>query len=491
MYLLAIDQGTTGTTASLIDAKNLNFLDKVNSEFPQILPLPGRVEHNLNDIWATVEKTVRELLKKHSVNGNQIKAIGITNQRETTCCFDKSGTPLTNAIVWQDRRTEEFCESLRSRGLESKIKQTTGLPIDPYFSGSKMNWIKNNVSQIKGKDYLFGTIDTFLVFKLTSGTSYVTDTSNASRTMLMDLDTLDWSNDLLDIFGIDRKQLPKICNSFTQFGKTKNLGFLPDDIPITGILGDQQAALFGQTCFQSGEIKCTYGTGAFILLNTGTQKVYSQNGLLTTVAFTHNDKTHYALEGSCYIAGAAVQWLRDNLKIIKSASEIEGLARQVTKLEEMINVNFMPFFTGLGSPYWKSNATASIVGLTRDTKDIHIARACLEGITQSIADIIEAFKSDFSDMTNEMRVDGGAVVNDLLMQLQSNFTGSTIQRPKVIETTSYGAALAAAIGLGIKNFDDLKTLFRVEKTFTPETVNGKYFDQKRSLWRAQIKKLYL
>lgn len=491
MYILAIDQGTTGTTASLIDSSNLRFVDKVNREFPQILPLPGRVEHNLNDIWETVGFTVKELLSKNSVDAKKIQAIGITNQRETTCCFSRLGEPLTNAIVWQDRRTEEFCNTLRSKGLEDLIKEKTGLPIDPYFSASKMNWILSNVTGIRNKDYLFGTIDTFLVYKLTSGRSHVTDTTNASRTMLMDLKYCNWDNELLSIFGIEESRLPRICNSFHGFGETNGLSFLPDGIPITGILGDQQAALFGQTCFNPGEIKCTYGTGAFILLNTGDKPVYSKNGLLTTVAYSHGGKSLYALEGSCYIAGAAVQWLRDNLKLIKTASEIEGLAKQVTKLEEMMNVNFMPFFTGLGSPYWKSGATASIIGLTRDTRDAHIARACLEGITQSIADIIEAFKADFKDMTNEIRVDGGAVVNDLLMQIQSNFTGVSIQRPQVIETTSYGAALAASIGANLKSLDDLKSLFRIEKTFTPESMNNTYYSHKRNLWKTMIKKLYL
>jgi len=493
MYILSIDQGTTGTTATLIESKSLKLVDKVNKEFRQILPKPGLVEHDLNDIWNSVGATVLEVLKKNNVDPNKIHAIGITNQRETTCCFDGNGNPLHHAIVWQDRRTESFCQELRKSKSADSIKLKTGLPIDPYFSGTKMNWILNSFrSQNKiPTDIHFGTIDTFLLFKLTSGVSFATDSSNASRTLLMNLDTLNWDDELLDIFGVERKMLPQIKDSFTHFGTTKGLSFLPDGIPITGILGDQQAALFGQTCFSAGEMKCTYGTGAFILLNTGDKKTYSKNGLLTTVAFSNDGKATYALEGSCYIAGAAVQWLRDNLKLIKSASETEAIANQVTDLDEMKNIIFYPFFTGLGSPYWLSDATASIVGLTRDTKTSHITRACLEGITQSISDIIHAFKTDFPHLKDEIRVDGGAVVNNLLMQMQANFSKIKIQRPNVIETTSYGAGLAAAIGAKIKSFDDLRNLFLVEKEFNLDHSSQSYYQGKRELWKKTIQRLYL
>lgn len=493
MYILSIDQGTTGTTATLIDSKSLKLIDKVNKEFRQILPKPGLVEHDLNDIWKSVELTVSEVIKKNGVDAKSIQAIGITNQRETTCCFDSKGSPLHNAIVWQDRRTEPFCSELRKSKNAEQIKLKTGLPIDPYFSGSKMNWILNSFKN-SGRNYSdihFGTIDTFLLFKLSSGDSFSTDSSNASRTMLMNLDSLNWDHELLDVFGIDKKMLPEIKDSFSEFGRTRGLSFLPDGIPISGILGDQQAALFGQTCFQAGEMKCTYGTGAFILLNTGDKKTYSKNGLLTTVAFSHDGKATYALEGSCYIAGAAVQWLRDNLQIIKSASDIEAIANQVTDLDEMKNIIFYPFFTGLGSPYWLSDATASIIGLTRDTKTSHLSRACLEGIAQSISDIINAFKTDFPHLKEEIRVDGGAVVNNLLMQMQSNFSKIKIQRPNVIETTSYGAGLAAAIGAKLKTFEDLKNLFSIEKEFNLDKSSMPYYENKRMLWKKTLQKLYI
>jgi glycerol kinase len=319
-YILSIDQGTTGTTACLIDAKNFSFIGKINHEYPQIYPKPGWVEHNLNDIWSSVEKSVSEVLKAHNVGANQIKAIGITNQRETTCAFNKKGMPLANAIVWQDRRTADFCSELRSKNLSEKIKTLTGLTIDPYFSASKMHWLLKNNSHVidaaKKDELLFGTIDTFLLFKLSGNISHKTDASNASRTMLMDLKTCQWNDEQMALFGVEREYLPTIENSFTHFGVTKNLSFLPDGIPITGILGDQQSALFGQAGFYKGEMKCTYGTGAFVLLNTGADLKYSQSGLLTTVEYKMDGKACYALEGSSYIAGAAVQWLRDNLKII-------------------------------------------------------------------------------------------------------------------------------------------------------------------------------
>ena len=348
-FILAIDQGTTGTTACLIDAKTFSFVGKINKEYPQIFPKPSWVEHNLNDIWETVEFTVREVLKNHNVLGPQIAAIGITNQRETTCAFNKAGTPLANAIVWQDRRTSEYCQKLGSdKSLVEKIKSITGLPIEPYFSASKMNWLLKNNSSVStaalGNDLLFGTIDTFLLYKLTNQVAHKTDASNASRTMLMNLKSTEWDQELLELFEVNKNYLPTIEDSFHQFGLTKNLSFLPDGIPITGILGDQQSALFGQAGFFEGEMKCTYGTGAFVLLNTGDKIVYSKAGLLTTVEYRHKGKTCYALEGSSYIAGAAVQWLRDNLKIISKSSEVEALALEVKNLDELKYILFFPFF---------------------------------------------------------------------------------------------------------------------------------------------------
>ena len=493
-FILSIDQGTTGTRACLIEISTLSFVGAASSEYPQIYPKPSWVEHNLNDIWATVEKTVTEVLKNHNVQGSSIKAIGITNQRETTCAFNKAGTPLANAIVWQDRRTSEFCHELRTRNLSEKIKEKTGLPIDPYFSATKMHWLlKNNPAvstAANDNDLLFGTIDTFLLYKLSGQKSHKTDASNASRTMLMNLKTCDWDNELLDLFGVKKDFLPKIEDSFCQFGTTKDLSFLPDGIPITGILGDQQSALFGQAGFFKGEMKCTYGTGAFVLLNTGEDLVYSSAGLLTTVEYRHKGKTIYALEGSSYIAGAAVQWLRDNLQIISKSSEIEPLAREVKNLEELRHIQFFPFFTGIGSPFWNAEAKGAITGLTRDSNRSHIAYSCLEGIAFSINDLLSAMKKDTGLAIKSLKVDGGAVANNLLMELQSTISETTIVRPKIIETTAFGAAMAAAIGAGIADFEKLSTLWKKDKEFRPEESLSSYIKDKKILWEKTLAHLY-
>ncbi len=494
-FILAIDQGTTGSTACLINAETFEFVGKANKEYPQIYPQPGLVEHNLNDIWDTVGFTVQKVLKDYNVTAQQVKCIGVTNQRETTCAFSKNGVPLHNAIVWQDRRTHAFCDELRKKGLSEKVKEKTGLTIDPYFSSTKMHWLLNNSENIKASalknDLRFGTIDTFLLYKLTAGESYKTDASNASRTMLMNLKTLKWDQELLDLFGVKESMLPEITDSFTVFGKTKGLSFLPDDIPVSGILGDQQAALFGQAGFNKGDFKCTYGTGAFLLFNTGPDLHYSKNGLLTTVEYLHNGQACYALEGSTYIAGAAVQWLRDNLKLIGKSSEIETLANEVKNLSEMENILFLPFFTGIGSPYWQAEAKAALVGLTRDTKNAHIARACLEGISLSINDLIEAIRKDTQLPIGEIRVDGGAVENNLLCEIQASISNLKIIRPKVIETTAYGAGLAAAIGCGLINFSDIKKLWKEDRIFTGVNSWSEYYNVKRNQWKMMIHRLYL
>jgi glycerol kinase len=495
-YILSIDQGTTGTTACLVDAETFIFIGKVNKEYPQIYPKPSWVEHNLNDIWSTVEYTARELLKTHNVQASQISAIGITNQRETTCAFSRSGNPLANAIVWQDRRTSDYCQELRTKsGLTEKIKTLTGLPIDPYFSATKMNWFLKNNDAVKtaaqNNDLLFGTIDTFLLYKLSGHLSHKTDASNASRTLLMDLRTCEWSEELLSLFEIDKKFLPSIEDSFHLFGTTKGLSFLPDGIPVTGILGDQQSALFGQAGFTKGEMKCTYGTGAFVLLNTGDKPVYSQAGLLTTVEYKHKGKPCYALEGSSYIAGAAVQWLRDNLKIISKSSEVEPLALEVKNLDELKNILFFPFFSGIGSPYWNADAKASIVGLTRDSNRAHIAYACLEGIALSINDLLNAMKKDTGLTIGSLKVDGGAVENNLLMKLQASISETTIIKPKVIETTGFGAAMAAAVGAGIAEFDQLKNLWQKDREFSVDDSLVEYIKGKKELWNKTLKHFYL
>lgn len=490
-YILALDQGTTGTTAALIDAKSFRFIEKVNQEYPQIYPKPGWVEHNLGDIWNSVEATVKKVLLKANATANDIVAIGITNQRETTCAFDRSGKPLANAIVWQDRRTSDFCRDNKSH--EDKLKSQTGLPLDPYFSATKMRWLLQNVDAVKSAntkgDLCFGTIDTFLLYKLTG--VHATEGSNASRTLIYDLHKLKFEDSLLDFFGIPKAALPQVLPSFGEFGKTKGLNFLPDGIPVTGILGDQQSALFGQAGHSKGALKCTYGTGAFMLLNTGTNAVTSENGLLTTVAYQDKSGAHYALEGSCYIAGAAVQWLRDNLKLISSSPEVEMLAKQIGSLEEMEHVMFLPFFTGIGSPHWAPDAKAAIVGMTRDIGAPHLARACLEGIALSINDLVSAMSADTKIKVDSMRVDGGASANDLLLEMQATFGGMQVIRPKVIETTAYGAAFAAAMGIGAVDRSGIDKLWEEDRVFAPISSTNNYCSNKAKLWQQTIKRLYL
>ncbi len=490
-FLLAIDQGTTGTTSLLLDAKTLKIIDKEKSDYRQIYPKPGWVEHDLEDIWKSVSISVEAVLKRTNTDPKKIIAIGITNQRETTCAYDKQGKPLHNAIVWQDRRTADYCEA-NSKKYQEVCRKKTGLPLDPYFSGTKMRWLLDNVEAVKAsavyKDLCLSTIDTFLVYRLSDCRSYVTEASNASRTMLMNLETFNWDSDLMNFFGISKEFLPEIKESFTNFGETKNVGFLPDGIPILSILGDQQAALFGQACVNVGDIKATYGTGAFLLLNTGEKLIHSTTGLLSTAAYSFRGKKVYALEGSAYIAGAAVQWLRDNLKSIKTSPEVSQLASEVKDLTQMEHVMFLPFFTGIGTPYWNSHAKAAIVGLTRDTHNGHIARACLEGIALSLNDSVSSFKKDFPQM-NDIRVDGGAAANDILMQLQANFSDKKILRPQVIDTTAFGVAVGCLVGKGEVSIEEMGKYWKLEKEFTPE--KNAYYPGKKKLWDETIKRLYL
>jgi glycerol kinase len=490
-FILSIDQGTTGTTALIINKDDFSLIAKHNEEFAQIFPNPGWVEHNLNDIWSTVEKCIKEVLKKSNIDKSDIYSIGITNQRETTCAYTKSGIPLANAIVWQDRRTSDYCKSK----LESysKFQPKTGLPLDPYFSGTKMNWLQSNNEDVKKakekNDLLFSTIDTFLLYKLTNCKSFKTEASNASRTLLMDLETCCWDDDLLSFFDINKSTLPSISDSFSNFGTTENLNFLPDGISISCMLGDQQAALFGQAGYNAGSLKCTYGTGAFILLNTGHKIKFSSNGLLTTVAFKHQGKPVYALEGAAYIAGAAVQWLRDNLEIVKDASEVENLALEVKDLSKIEHLIFFPFFTGIGSPYWNSEAKGAIVGLTRDTGKAEIARVCLEGMALSINDSINSLVKDSINTVSEIKVDGGACANNLLMQIQANISKKEIVRPKIIETTAYGVALGSLVGLNELAFEDIDKLWQKDKSFSPQ--ESTYYDSKSNMWNDKVKKFFL
>lgn len=486
-YILAIDQGTTGTTAVLASSKSFKIVAKKNVEFKQIYPQPSWVEHNLDNIMDSIIFAIQEVIRISKIDPKQILSIGITNQRETTCAYTKSGRPLANAIVWQDRRTQDFCK--KNAEPYSAYKLKTGLPLDSYFSATKMKWLLENNQEVqnayKEKDLLFSTIDSFILYKLTNNTSFMTDASNASRTLLMDLTSTQWDDQLLNFFNIDKTLLPTIQDSFFEFGKTQGLSFLPDGISINCILGDQQSALFGQSAVHKNDLKCTYGTGAFLLVNTANEIIHSQNGLLTTVAYRHKNQTTYAIEGSTYIAGAAVQWLRDNLKIISTASDVEDLASEadLSKIEDLF---FFPFFTGIGAPYWKSNIKASILGLTRGTNNNEIARVCLEGIAQSVEDSISAIEKDLDTNILEVKVDGGASRNDLLMQIQSNFSNRKIIRPTVIETTAFGVILGSAISNNEISFEDLKRT-STDKVFTPKTCD--YYQNKRSFWTKTLKHL--
>jgi glycerol kinase len=489
-YILAIDQGTTGSTSLLMDAKTLKILDKEKVDYRQIYPKPGWVEHDLEDIWSSIEASVRAVIQRQKINSKNIEAIGITNQRETTCAYDKKGKPLHHAIVWQDRRTAGWCDE--HKVAYSDLRKKTGLPLDPYFSGTKMRWLLDSVPAVKvaadRKDLCLSTVDSFILYRLSNGKSFATEASNASRTMLMDLSTFNWDANLLEFFGVNRDFLPEIKESFSNFGVTHGCSFLPDGIPVLSILGDQQAALFGQACVQEGDIKCTYGTGAFLLLNIGEKIVHSQTGLLTTAAYSFRGHKVYALEGSAYIAGAAVQWLRDNLKSIKSSPEVTTLANEVTDLSQMEHVLFMPFFTGIGTPYWNSEAKAAITGLTRDTHNGHIARACLEGIALSVNDSMNSFKKDFAHL-NDVRVDGGAASNDLLMQIQANFSQKTILRPEVTDTTAFGVAVGCLVARGDVNIENMGKYWKLEKEFKDE--KKPYYSKKRELWDRTIRKLFL
>jgi glycerol kinase len=490
-YILSIDQGTTGTTALVVDIKNNNVIGSHNTEFTQSFPRPGLVEHDLDEIWKSTEESIRAVFKETGITKDQIYSIGITNQRETTCAFTKEGVPLAPAIVWQDRRTHDFCQKEAAQYTGLNLQKISGLPLDPYFSATKMKWLLNNNQNVKeasqNNNLLLSTIDSFLLFKLTAGAVFKTEASNASRTLLMNLETCDWDNDLLNFFKIDKTFLPKIADSFGEFGEVRGLNFLADGTKIHCILGDQQAALFGQSGIDKGDLKCTYGTGAFILLNTGKVIQYSNHKLLTTVAYKHEGSPVYALEGSTYIAGAAVQWLRDNLNLIDSSKDIEKLAResQEKNIEDLL---FMPFFTGIGSPYWNSKAKGAILGLTRGTTNKDLARACLEGIALSVNDSIRSLIADSDFEVKEINVDGGASLNNFLLELQSNFSNMDIIRPQIIETTAYGVAIGALVGSKKISLSEIKSLWKEEKRISPKPI--KYFTDKKNLWTKTIDKLF-
>jgi glycerol kinase len=465
-YILALDQGTTNSRAILFDHAG-SIVAVAQKEFPQIFPKPGWVEHDPRDIWSTQAGVAAEALTKANVDAADVAAIGITNQRETTVVWDRTtGEPICNAIVWQDRRTAGICDRLRARKLDRMIRRKTGLVIDAYFSATKVQWILQNVkgarARAKAGELAFGTVDSWLVWNLTSGKVHATDASNASRTMLFDITRGDWDDELLKLFGVPRSMLPEVRSSSEVYGVTTLLG---TPIPIAGIAGDQQAALFGQACTKPGMAKNTYGTGCFMLMNTGTKRIASKNNLLTTVAWRIGGRTEYALEGSIFIAGAVVQWLRDGLEFFRSAEEVEALAAGVS---DTGGVYLVPAFAGLGAPHWDQYARGTIVGLTRGTTKAHIALAALEGIVLQVMDVLKAMEADAGIKLRELRVDGGASANDLLMQLQADMLNVPVVRPKVAETTALGAAYLAGLAVGYwKSQADIARQWQADKRFAP------------------------
>jgi glycerol kinase len=497
-YLLAIDEGTTGTTAILMDG-DLNLVSEASVDFPQHFPKPGWVEHDPKEIWKAVGESVTAAVKKAGIDAKSIAAIGITNQRETLCFWDKkTGETLSNAIVWQDRRTAEFCDSLKKQSLEGVFQKATGLLLDPYFSGTKAAWAIRHWPAVekaaKEGRLAVGTIDSFLVAKLTANAEHVTEPSNASRTLAFHLEKRKFDESLCSALGIPLGIWPEVRASNALFGKTKGVGFLPDGIPITGILGDQQSALMGQACTRAGMAKCTYGTGAFLLMNTGSKPVYSQHRLLTTIAWALGDLADaknvvYALEGSTFVAGAAVQWFRDGLGIIRDSAEIEPLAASVDSSE---GVTFVPALTGLGAPHWSPDSTGLFTGITRGTTKAHLARAVLEGVAFQIADLLSAMQQDLGRPLEGLNVDGGAAANNLMMQFQADILGVRLKRPKYLETTALGAIFAAGLGAGIwSDLSEIEKTWKIDREFLPKidpVMRGKEITRwktavGRTLWR--------
>lgn len=486
--ICAIDQGTTGTTVILLDEKLL-VVGKKNTEFPQIYPQAGWVEHNPDAIWESTLQTIAALSEETQVQPSEIVCVGITNQRETTLVWDrKTGTPIYNAIVWQDRRTAGTIEALRNQGLGPQIQQKTGLVLDPYFSGTKISWILDKVdgarARAKRGELAFGTIDSFLLNRLTG--EHKTDISNASRTLLMDLKSGEWDDELLDLFRVPKNMLPEILSNSELFGTIKNVEGLLDGTPVCGMAGDQQSALFGQACFEAGSAKCTFGTGAFLLMNTGKKIVHSKNRLLSTAAWRLNGKTTYALEGSAFIAGAMVQWLRDGLGFFESSHEIEALANEVDSSDGVFAV---PSLAGLGAPHWNPDARGVLWGMTRGTTRAHIARAVLEGIALQNVDLLSAMEDDFGGKLHELKVDGGASENNLLMQMQANFLDTRIVRPAMTDTTGLGAALFAGLHIGVfSDLDDVRKIWVEDARFEPQ-MNSTVRDTYLRNWSEAIKRV--
>lgn len=470
-YVLALDQGTSSSRSILFNQKG-DICSVAQKEFTQYFPTPGWVEHDPKEIWSSQYEVMLKALKQVGSDGSDIVALGITNQRETTIVWDaKTGEPVYNAIVWQDRRTCEYCDSLKELGLVEDIRQRTGLIVDAYFSATKIHWILENVPGVRERaergELRFGTVDSWLVWNLTGGKVHVTDVSNASRTMLFNINTLQWDDTLLQLMQIPLSMMPKVCSSSEVYGCTQ-LPELGHQIVIAGIAGDQQAALFGQMCVTPGSVKNTYGTGCFLLLNTGEHPILSKNNLLTTVAWKIGNTVNYALEGSIFVGGSVVQWLRDGLSIIKSSSEIEDLAASVP---DNGGIYFVPALTGMGAPYWDPYAKGSINGITRGTTAGHIARAALEGIAFQTMDIVRTMERDAAISLSELKVDGGASRNDLMMQFQSDILGTTVIRPKITETTAKGASYLAGLAVGYWNsLDEIKQQWQAERIFTPQAM---------------------
>ena len=487
-YVLAIDQGTTSSRTILFDHEG-NIRSVAQKEFTQIFPKPGWVEHNPQEIWASQATTMTEALTNVNAKGSDIVAVGITNQRETTIVWDaETGEPVYNAIVWQDRRTADYCDELRARGLTDKIRSKTGLILDPYFSGTKVRWILENVPgarerAIAGK-LRFGTVDSWLVWNLTGGRHHVTDVSNASRTLLFNIHTLEWDDEMLELLGVPRSMLPEVRSSSEIYGYT-HARIFSFDVPIAGIAGDQQAALFGQMCTNPGDVKNTYGTGCFLLMNTGGQAITSKNNLLTTIAWKIGDKVSYALEGSIFVGGSVVQWLRDGLKVIASSADSEALA---TSVPDNGGVYFVPALTGLGAPHWDPFAKGTITGITRGTEVGHIVRAALEGIAFQTMDIVGAMQADAQVSLGDLKVDGGASRNDFLMQFQADVLETNVVRPTCVETTAKGAAYLAGLATGFwGSIDEIKAQWAIDKTFKPE-LEASQVGALRDGWADAVKR---
>lgn len=485
-YILALDQGTTSSRAIVFNHEG-QIRSVAQKEFPQYFPQPGWVEHNPNEIWGSEASVIAEAISTIDITGLDIAAIGITNQRETTIVWDiDTDEPIYNAIVWQDRRTAEFCDQLKADGLTETIRQKTGLIIDAYFSGTKIKWILDNVPGARKRaeegKLRFGTVDSWLVWRLTRGETHVTDVTNASRTMLFNIHDLKWDEELLKLFNIPLSMMPEVKSNSEIYGHTKTTIFA-HKVPIAGIAGDQQAALFGQMCLDPGSIKNTYGTGCFVMLNTGEKPIVSKNNLLTTIAWQIGNKVNYALEGSIYVGGSVVQWLRDGLGIINHSSDVESLAQSVS---DSGGVYFVPALTGLAAPYWDPYARGTIVGITRGTTAAHIARAALDGIAFQTYDIAQAMAKDMNDRLTELKVDGGASRNNLLMQFQADLLGIDVVRPKITETTAIGAAYLAGLGVGYwDSVDELRRQWKVERTFTPQ-LDSKTVSAAREGWADAI-----